>query len=231
MSEVDTHIDETGRELAKGSRPPPPARDRLGNTLPTPSPASSRKRLWYAASAAAAAVLLVGIFFALRPAPVVPAPAIRPVQAPPQQAEGPKPEQRIEVAKLDPPVELAPEQVSGDHPSSGQLAPAFEAYGEDHYALAAERFRLLAKRFPRADVPLLYLGVSQLMMQDNKAALTSLARADQFATKTRKDAASWYHAVAAVQAHGPDATALLHDLCRRNKSHYALQACDLEKNR
>ena len=214
-------------------------RDRLRGKLPLPSPPSSGKWRWYASGAAVAAVLLVGAFFTLRPAPVPPAPATQATQATPPQAPAPiqKPEQpRLQVAKLDPPLELASELVlrgsaPGDRPTASELLPAFKAYGANQYPLAVERFSLLAKRYPRADVPLLYLGVAQLMVQDDHAALASLARADQFAAKTRKDAASWYHAVAAVQTQSPEASALLHDLCHRNKSHYAQQACALEKTR
>lgn len=68
-------------------------------------------------------------------------------------------------------------------------------------------------------------------MQDDPSALTSLTRADKLATGDRKDAATWYHAVAAVRTHSPDASDLLRDLCRRDKSHYAQQACELEEKR
>jgi hypothetical protein len=203
----------------------------------TSTPPPSGRWRWYAGAAAVAAFLLVSAFFTLRRTPVAPAPTAQAIPTAPPQAPSAKPEQpRLQVAKLNPPLELASELVlrgsaPSDRPTASELLPAFQAYGANQYPLAAERFNILAKRYPRADVPLLYLGVSQLMMHDDPAALASLARADQFATKTRKDAASWYHAVAAVQTQSPQASALLRDLCHRNKSHYAQQACALEETR
>ena len=67
------------------------------------------------------------------------------------------------------------------------------------------------------------------LRQDGHAALTSLAHADQFAVKSRKDAPSWYHAL--VQTQSPDDSVLPRDLCRRDKSQHAQQACSLEKSR
>lgn len=201
----------------------------------TSTPPPSGRWRWYAG--AVAVVLLVGAFFTLHPARIAPASTAQAIQASPPQAPTAKPEHpRLQVAKLNPPLELASELVlrgsaPSDRPTASEILPAFQAYGANQYPLAAERFSLLAKRYPRADVPLLYLGVSQLMMHDDRAALASLARADQFAAKTRKDTASWYHAVAAVQTQSPEASALLLDLCHRNKSHYAQQACTLEETR
>ncbi|MEO6982954.1 MAG: hypothetical protein ABI072_07540 [Edaphobacter sp.] len=241
--EVSRHLEHCGlcrTLLADLDQLPQPGltqheRDRIYSKLPIPHPAFYGKRWWFAGIAVAAAVLLVGVFFALRPISVQPAQNAQTTQPNLPKATPPRQEKPlVEVAKLAPPIELAPELVlrggaPSDQPDASQLAPAFEAYGSNDYPTAAGRFRLLAKRYPRADVPLLYLGVTQLLMQDNQSALTSLTRADSLATNARKDAASWYHAVAALQTHSPEAATLLHDLCRRKQSQYAKQACALEE--
>ena len=134
----------------------------------------------------------------------------------------------LEVAKLEPPV-LQPQLVMRGAPSkepgANDLAPAFALYEKNDYQGAAHRFALLAKEFPKSDIPMLYLGVSQLLDGDNAGALGSLAQADARAAHSRKDAASWYHAVAAVRMHSADAAPMLRTLCKRDASSYANQAC------
>jgi len=117
--------------------------------------------------------------------------------------------------------------VSTTDPDATELAPAFAAYNDNNYAAAATRFANLATRFQKSDIPILYLGVSQLLAGDNSAALASLTHADAIAKPSRKDAASWYHAAAAALSHSPEAPALLQSLCSRNNSTYAQQACAL----
>jgi hypothetical protein len=112
------------------------------------------------------------------------------------------------------------------------MSPAFEAYANDDYPLAAHRFTLLADQFPRAELPFLYLGVTQLLQQDNAHALTTLNRADTLAQQnhsTQKDAAAWYHALAAVATQSADSPTLLHTVCTNTQSPYSPQACELEK--
>ncbi len=157
-------------------------------------------------------------------------------QQPTQQiaasASQPAAQFHLQITRLPPPPAGSPGLVfrgaiSTTDPDASELAPAFSAYNNNDYALAATRFANLATRFPKSDIPVLYLGVSQLLAGDNSAALASLTQADALATPSRKDAASWYHAAAAVQAHSPDAPGLLQSLCSRNNSTYAQQACSL----
>lgn len=117
--------------------------------------------------------------------------------------------------------------VSASEPDAAELTPAFAAYNSNNYALAAARFTRLATRFPNSDIPILYLGVSQLLSGNNSAALTSLNRADAIAKPRQKSAASWYHAAAALLAHSPDAPALLRSACNRTTSPYSQRACSL----
>lgn len=197
--------------------------------------ADSKSWQWYAVSGALAAVLLVCAVLALRTwpsrstEPAQTAQVAQPEPTVPSQEQQPQ----VEIAKLAPPLALAPGLVlrgggPTDRPNPDQLAPAFSAYEKSDYPVAADHFDLLAKQFPRAEVPVLYLGVTQLLMHDDQAALTSLTRASQLATGETKDAAAWYLAIAAVRMRNPEAAGLLHDLCRRPKSAYAEQACVLE---
>jgi hypothetical protein len=114
-------------------------------------------------------------------------------------------------------------------PSAQQLASAFDAYSRNDYTLATQRFSQLAKQFPRSGTPFLYLGVTQLLANDNASALYNLTRAEQFVSPNQRDAASWYRAIAAQRSGAPNASQLLHAICSRNGSAYAQQACQLEQ--
>jgi hypothetical protein len=195
------------------------ARDRIRENIPVRPQPSHR---WYVASAVAAGLALVAfLLFAGRhhaTAPQVAASAIPAVTV------------NLAIEKLPPPPEVKSElvfrgAVSSTDPDAEELAPAFAAYDREDYRLAATRFDQLTERFPGSDIPILYRGVSQLLYGNDPAALESLAQADAIAKPSRKDAASWYHAAAAVRVHSPDASALLQALCRRDNSGYARQAC------
>lgn len=148
--------------------------------MPIPEAVDSTKWRWYAVSGAVAAVLLVGAFLGLRARPVQPVQTAQILQ--PKQSETVTPKQvqpQLEVAKLAPPLDLAPGLAlrgSGpsDQPGPDQLAPAFDAYEKNDYSLAADRFDLLAKQFPRADLPMLYLGVTQLLRRTTRPRLLRL---------------------------------------------------------
>jgi hypothetical protein len=186
---------------------------------------------WYAGFATAAVFILAIVFLVLRHA----APTPNQTGQTEQTKPSPLPQQtHLEIAKLDPPLELARDlvlrgTVPPDQPNPAELAPAFESYTQSDYPLAAQRFSLLTKQFPRADIPFLYLGVTQLLQNDSTAALPNLARADHLAPDSRKDSAAWYHALAASQTHAPEAPSILHSMCLRKDSAYSPQACQLEK--
>lgn len=246
-AEIAGHLERCGlcrcllADLEHGNLEPPGLsqreRDLMRRKLPIPMAADSKNWRWYAVSGALAAVLLMCAVLALRTWPSregQTAQTAQVVQPKPPEPAVPSQEQQpqVEIAKLAPPLALAPGLVLRGgpvgQPNPDQLAPSFSAYEKSDYPLAAERFDLLAKQFPRAEVPVLYLGVTQLLMHDDQAAFTSLTRASQLATSETKDAAAWYLAIAAVRTRNPEAAGLLHDLCRRPKSAYAEQACILE---
>jgi hypothetical protein len=176
----------------------------------------------YAALAAACAVLAVGIALLMGRQGLVP------------KGSGRSPESSTANASL--PIEkLAPPQtgseivlrgdVSNEEPTVEELEPAFDSYQKNEYRVAAERFGALAKQFPKSDVPILYLGISQLFLGDYDAALQSLAEADAIAQPGRRDAAAWYHAAAAARSHAPNAVSLLQSVCQNHASAYSQKAC------
>jgi hypothetical protein len=240
-SDVNLHIEECSlcqmllTDLQHVPQPgiTPNERDEILRKLPQAStkvPASWR---WYAASAAAILLAVAGAFLFLRQpqanqsdqAVIQPAPTTQPISP------------RLQIAKLAVPIGLAPGlalrgEAPAQQPTAAEMSPAFEAYAKDDYPLAAQRFTELADRFPRAEIPFLYLGVTQLLQQDNTHALTTLTRADSLAQQNRsdqKDAATWYHALAAVAAQSPDAPHLLRVVCASTQSPYSQQACELGK--
>ena len=211
----------------------PQERDRILRKLPHASATAPAGWHWYAAAAAAFILAVAGAFLFLRQPQPNQATTQPAAQTPTPQPLAP----RLQIAKLALPVGLAPGLVlrgeaPTQQPTAGQLAPAFEAYAKDDYPLAAQRFTQLADQFPRAELPFLYLGVTELLQQDNTHALTTLSRADTLAKQNhsaQKDAAAWYHALAAVAAQSPEAPTLLHTVCANTQSPYSQQACELEK--
>jgi hypothetical protein len=178
---------------------------------------------FYTAAIAACLVLSVGIALFLRHS----SPGSSAV---PQGSSASRDIASIAIEKLPPPQTSEPQFVlrgdaSSAEPTLAELAPGFDAYGQNDYKTSADRFGELAKQFPKSDVPVLYLGISQLLLGRHEAALQSLAQADTLAQPERKDAAGWYHAVAAAQAHAPQAVSLLRSICQNRASMYSREAC------
>ena len=217
-------------------------RNRIRRKLPLP-PAQKTTWPWYVASAAAVALIITGItLFVRQPAPAIatqPVTHSQPMPSTPQPAPQPA-APPIEVAKLAPPTALSPGLVlrggeaSTAQPSAQQLDPAFTAYTQGDYPLAEQRFNLLAAQYPRSETLFLYLGVTQLLQNNIQAALPSLSRADSLARENhspQRDAATWYHALAATTAQAPDAGTLLDNVCLQTQSPYSRQACQLRSSR
>lgn len=217
-------------------------RERIRRKLPFIASEEHRRPTWkwYSAAAAVAIVSIATVFLAVRetrrsetaeqaqttpPSPVAP--------SAPQSISPAIPQ--VQVARLDPPLSLAPDMVlrgeaSSAEPTAAQLQPAFRAYSSGDYPQAIALFSQLAKQFPRSGTLFLYLGVSQLLTNDNAEAVFHLARAEKFADASQRDAASWYLLAASVRTQAPDAAQRAHDLCARgNRSSYSSQACELEK--
>ncbi len=217
-------------------------RARIRHQIPIAPPAHRSGWHWHATSAAAIALVVVAIAFLLRQPgsnsssrPVTQShPASSSTESAAQSAASP-----IQIARLAPPLDLSPALVlrgeaSTAQPNAQQLAPAFAAYTQGDYALAAERFKILTDQFPRSETPFLYLGITQLLQNNEKSALPTLARADFLARQNhgaQRDDAAWYHALAAVAAQSADASDLLDSICERKQSPYSHQACELRESR
>ncbi|HTR37871.1 MAG TPA: hypothetical protein VMH80_18310 [Bryobacteraceae bacterium] len=76
------------------------------------------------------------------------------------------------------------------------LAAALEPYRQDDYAEAARGLAELSRKYPNAAEPAYYLGVSQLFLNQNEAAVESLQAARSHADDAMRDDVSWYLAVA-----------------------------------
>jgi len=217
-------------------------RNRIRQKLPFVSPpARTAGWRWYAIASAAAALVIAGVLLVVRQTEHPTVARVTPPETQQTQPEtsavtqksSAEPSSNVQVAKLSPPIELSPGLVlrgeaTSAEPTAQQLEPAFDAYVRSDYPLATQRFSQLAKQFPRSGTPFLYLGVTQLLTNDNANALFNLTRAEQFISPAQKDAASWYRSIAAVRTRAPNASQLLHALCGRDGSDYAQQACQLE---
>lgn len=105
------------------------------------------------------------------------------------------------------------------------LAAALEPYRRDDYAEAARDLAPLAGKYPNAAEPAFYLGVSQLFLNQNEAAIASLQMARRRGGETLRDDASWYLALALERAGKPeDARREVEALCSR-AGQYKDQAC------
>jgi len=115
-------------------------------------------------------------------------------------------------------------------PTATDLLPAFRAYNRGDFGVAAVAFAALADRFPDAEIPALYLGVSQLESGEDAAARGTLTRALRNADGARHADATWYLAVAELRT-GDAAAAvpLLQSLCPPASTPYAPRACALAK--
>lgn len=140
----------------------------------------------------------------------------------------------VPLTKLDPPAETATDaeshsKVSVGRPPAFELATAFAAYRQNKYRVAATDFSVLAQRYPESDIVFLYLGVSQLFLDQNEDALASLGRAEAIAKPERQEAASWYHAIAALRLQDTESKTLFEQLCSHHGSPYSDQACAVAK--
>ena len=209
------------------------SRDRVHSIIPIP-PQKSSATPWYAISAIAAGLAIITFLLTTTTNHLPPTLQIATTQAPQPIHQSNLPRSLLKITKLPPPQSAVSAivfrgAVSASEPDAAELAAAFVAYNNNNYPLAAARFSTLAARFPKSDIPVLYLGVIQLLTENKSAALATLAHADAIARPSRKDAASWYHAAAALLAQSADAPALLRSVCNRGKSPFTQQACSLSQ--
>ncbi|HEX4156535.1 MAG TPA: hypothetical protein VHY48_13065 [Acidobacteriaceae bacterium] len=114
-------------------------------------------------------------------------------------------------------------------PTINDLLPAFRPYNRGDFVHAATIFRTLTTRFPQSSIPSLYLGISQLQLNQNRDAQASLLQSLTLAGPVRHDDAAWYLAVADLRLHDRSSAApLLRELCTK-QSAYASRACAIEQ--
>jgi hypothetical protein len=209
----------------------PGANERIRQQIPISdsSVSSRRSRLWLVGGAVAAATVMVAILLGYsfhQEKKTTVASVVPPVPAPSHLVQ-------LELEKLPPPSSLQEGLVFRGgavrpEPTAEELGHAFHAYQTADYRDAATQFSALARRYPKSDIPVLYLGVSQLFLGENQAALSSLSAAEIVARPSRKDVSSWYRAVAAMRVQSSEAKALFESLCGWDQSAYAQRACQIK---
>jgi hypothetical protein len=106
------------------------------------------------------------------------------------------------------------------------LAPAFEAYRAGQFAVSAERFAVLAAKYPKTVEPAFYLGVSRLLSGEPTGAVDGLERAASMKDEVFAEDIAWYLAVALHRAgRAEEARAQLTSVCGGKGAH-ATGACD-----
>lgn len=153
--------------------------------------------------------------------------------SPPQTAQPPAATSPSVFALMKPPVRLplaaAVTWRGESDPDRARFAEQFKAamahYRADEYGPAAARLAPLARQFPRSPEVTFYLGVCQLFLDRNQAAIVSLERARGGASGDFAREVTWYLAVALQRAGDTNrAVALLSGLCQ-GRSAYSAQAC------
>jgi tetratricopeptide (TPR) repeat protein len=125
----------------------------------------------------------------------------------------------VNVQKLAPPADGA----------AGGSAEAFAAYNAGDYAKAIAAFGRAEKSNPESVVPVLYMGVSQLLVNDDTDAFATLQDASQFEDDRYQNDADWYLAIAALRTHSAEAQPVFHHICLKRGAAHAAEACAIEK--
>jgi tetratricopeptide (TPR) repeat protein len=134
-----------------------------------------------------------------------------------------------DVFQLDrPAAEMPPVLIwRGAAPDQGleAMKGALDLYQSGNYAEARSRFEALAASHPQSAEPVFYLGVCQLLLRQNAAAITSLEKARQLASPPLAGEASWYLSVALVrEGDRSQAGEILNKLCQ-SPGAYQKRAC------
>jgi len=183
-----------------------------------------RKRWWVPAMAVATAALIAVVLLKL--------PKGEPQASTAQIAQA-KPLPEVPLEKLaihvDPSALLATRGPgNAAQPSGSELVKALTLYKKDDYTRAAEQLKALAKKYPKDGTVHLYLGVSELFLNDINAAANDLAAAKNLNDGARLADSKWYLAIAGLRLKQPEvARAEMHELCE-GKNTYTEHACEIE---
>jgi len=106
-----------------------------------------------------------------------------------------------------------------------ELTAALAPYRDDNFAEAVQKLAKVAQAFPDGVEAQLYLGISQLSLQQDAQAITSLTKAQKLGPETFRDDATWYLALAQKRTGNlQQSVAELGKLCQGNSS-YSQRAC------
>jgi hypothetical protein len=183
-------------------------------------------RPWLPALAAAAVLVVMVGLLRSGSSPVS-------VERQPPRADAPAPPAAAPTFALSfekPEVKLTPQALvlrseAGQARFVDDIAPALEAYRQNRYADAEQRFASLRARYPASVEVAFYRAVSQLSLNDAAGAIASLTAARRVDDGSFAPEIGWYLAVAHERA-GDVASARgeLEKLCRQT-SVYAARAC------
>ena len=179
-------------------------------------------------SALAVAVIAVFVWIRLHPTNVPAPPAVTVVPSGPNlKAQTP-----LEWEKLSIQLQAQSILVWRGTPRTKQekyasaLASALTYYRDDNFAEAGKRLAKVAKDFPQGVEGQLYLGVTDLKLEQNSEALAPLQAAQRLGPEQFGDNATWYLALAYARTGDTLAARLeLEELCSR-KSRFSARACD-----
>jgi tetratricopeptide (TPR) repeat protein len=108
---------------------------------------------------------------------------------------------------------------------AAELTAALASYRDDNYPEATRQLAKVGKEFPDGVEAQLYLGISQLQLQQNAEAIAPLTAAQRLGPDQFRQDASWFLALAYERTHDPQhALAELQKMCQ-GKSGYSLRAC------
>jgi len=110
-----------------------------------------------------------------------------------------------------------------------ELTAALAFYRDDKFAEASDRLLGVVKEFPKGVEGQLYLGISELKLEQNADAIAPLQAAQKLGPQQYRDDASWYLALAYLRTGDlQNGRAALQKLCGR-KNDYAAQACAADR--
>jgi len=210
----------------------------LGRTKPQTKTASATGGwfsfwLWRALPLGALAAAAIVLFIELRPHQTQP--AVSPQVAVVQPAPKHDPAKVLQWEKL--PIKLQAQSIlvfrgsprNAQEKYASELTAALVYYRDDKFTEARERLRGVVKDFPKGVEGQLYLGISELKLEQNSDAIAPLQAAQKLGPEQYRDDATWYLALAYLRTGDLQSGRTgLQKLCG-GKSVYSDRACAAEK--
>lgn len=108
------------------------------------------------------------------------------------------------------------------------LAKALLHYENDDYTGAAQRLQVLAQKYPKDGNVRLYLGISDLYLQQDNDAAVQLTSAAAILQDARWADAEWYLGIAVLRLNHPELAAPVFRRLCDGKNTYSNRACGVE---